>query len=241
MTLSKGLNSLLLLCIACTLFASSAQAQESSSEEAMALYERGSEAFNRGEFIESAELLEQAYALEADPTLLYNIARAYESAGDLAQAREAYERYLAEAPPDAELRQRVERRVQIIRSQPRAPQPSPDVPMVPEAPRHREVNAAPWIIFGIGVATLGAGLAVGILGVDTANRVNAASMIDGIKLRDEARTYATAANVLYAVGGLACVVGGIWGIIDVVEVETDDGASARLRLGPSSLELSGTF
>jgi iron complex outermembrane receptor protein len=45
--------------------------------------------------------LEAAYAIKPHPNVLFNIARAYQDAGRLPQALDAYRRYLASNPPDA--------------------------------------------------------------------------------------------------------------------------------------------
>jgi tetratricopeptide (TPR) repeat protein len=53
--------------------------------------------YQTGKYREAAALLEQAYQLEPDPRLLYNIARARDQAGDLREAADYYQRYMASA------------------------------------------------------------------------------------------------------------------------------------------------
>ena len=70
---------------ALTLLAASpvAQAQASAKDRALRLFEQSAEAYEAGELEKAAELLERAYALDPDPTLLYNLARTYEGLGKL--------------------------------------------------------------------------------------------------------------------------------------------------------------
>jgi tetratricopeptide (TPR) repeat protein len=50
--------------------------------------------YQNGKYRESAALLEQAYEIEPNPRLLYNIARARDQAGDLHEALDYYQRYV---------------------------------------------------------------------------------------------------------------------------------------------------
>lgn len=87
-----------------------------SSKEAFKLFAQSEKLYRAGKFREAADLLEKAYALDPEPTLLFNRARALESAGDLAEAVVAYSLYL-EKYPKAKDRVTVERRIETMRSQ----------------------------------------------------------------------------------------------------------------------------
>ena len=62
------------------------------------LFGRGRAAYDRGEYVEAAALLLEAYDCHADPALLFNAARAYDRARDRDAAIATYERYLASSP-----------------------------------------------------------------------------------------------------------------------------------------------
>ncbi|MCU0672361.1 MAG: hypothetical protein MUE69_06155 [Myxococcota bacterium] len=62
------------------------------------LFGRGRAAYDRGEYVEAATLLLEAYDCHADPALLFNAARAYDRARDRDAAIATYERYLASSP-----------------------------------------------------------------------------------------------------------------------------------------------
>lgn len=64
-------------------------------------YKAGLAAFQAGRYNEAITELKAAYLLKKLPPLLLNIAKTYEKLGDRANAISYYQRYLAEAPPDA--------------------------------------------------------------------------------------------------------------------------------------------
>jgi tetratricopeptide (TPR) repeat protein len=66
------------------------------------LVQQAAEAYNRSEPDVAINLLEQAYTLNPNPLLLYNIGRAHELAGRLERALEYYSRFLAEHPDEAQ-------------------------------------------------------------------------------------------------------------------------------------------
>ena len=63
---------------------------------------RSEDRVDAGHFAEAAALLVRAYAISPSSTLLYNMGRAYQQAGDRNNAIDAYQRYLASesAPSD---------------------------------------------------------------------------------------------------------------------------------------------
>jgi tetratricopeptide (TPR) repeat protein len=227
------------------LIAAPALAQESAED----LYRRGSTAYREGRFNEAADLLERAYALQPEPILLYNLARARESAGDVQGAYDAYTRFLAEAPADAEQRPRVTGRVEVLRAEIESRRaratPEPAVPSDPVAPpipiapmAHAEPSPVPWIVGGVGVGAVVAGLIVGILAQDRANQaMTAPSHREGTAIASDANTLAITADILFAAGGTVALVGLVWGIFDVIGTS----GQARVAIGPGGLRVSGSF
>jgi tetratricopeptide (TPR) repeat protein len=92
--------------IACILalgaFGADASAQGRSSARFRRLVQQAAEAYNRNEPDVAINLLEQAYTVNPNPLLLYNIGRAHELAGRLERAMEYYDRFLAEHPEEAQ-------------------------------------------------------------------------------------------------------------------------------------------
>jgi tetratricopeptide (TPR) repeat protein len=218
-------------------------AAEPSRERVQRLYDQAQAQYRDGKFAEAATLLRELYALEPQPILLYNLARAYEGAGDLAQTIEAYERYLG-AVPAAPNRREIRQRVATLRRQleerealeqaarQRTPPNEPAQPMtapplatsaaaVAERPRGRALSrgrrAAPWSIVGVGALTLGAGGLLGGLAVRENNAAAADPLLDGaLAHRANADRLALGANISFGIGGAALAIGTVWGLVDVV-------------------------
>lgn len=79
-----------------------AAAQARNTGRFRRLVGQAAEAYNRNEPDVAINLLEQAYTLNPNPLLLYNIGRAHELAGRLERALEYYDRFLAEHPDEAQ-------------------------------------------------------------------------------------------------------------------------------------------
>lgn len=92
------------------------------------MVDEGLAAIAEGRPLEGLAFLKRAHGIEPHPNLLFNIAKAYERAGELDQAIEHYQRYLAHEPPDAaEVRARVQslqrERAPVARPEPRSSAP----------------------------------------------------------------------------------------------------------------------
>lgn len=212
--------------------------------------------YKRGEFEVSVALLRQAYALYPQPNLLYNLARSLEGMGDAKGAVEAYENYLDTAK-DVEDRGAIERRVDTLKAQLAAKQPAvetkpeplpepksepkPEPKVEPKPEPLPQVTAAPadeprptklpWVVIAGGVAIAGGGLGAGILANSRHNAaVSATTGTDAQHLQDQAHTYATIADVLFVVGGVATAVGIVW------EIRAHSGVTARVAPGAVALE-----
>jgi hypothetical protein len=70
-------------------------------KEAARRYAEGTRAFDARDFTRAGEAFDAAYALAPHPDALWNSARAWHSAGELARAANLYARYLREARRDA--------------------------------------------------------------------------------------------------------------------------------------------
>jgi hypothetical protein len=64
-------------------------------------FAEGTRAFDSGDFLRAGEAFDAAYALAPHPDALWNSARAWHKAGELARAANLYARYLREAPEGA--------------------------------------------------------------------------------------------------------------------------------------------
>src|SRR5689334_14972253 len=113
------------IALALVLAATTAHAQE-PRDRAIALFEESQTAYNAGELERAVALLREAHDLFPEPILLYNLGRALEGLGQMAEAADAYEQYLEQAT-DVDDRAAIERRVETLRrnAEPREEEPPP--------------------------------------------------------------------------------------------------------------------
>src|SRR5262245_59109205 len=88
----------------------SAEARAKARERSVEIFVESEAHYKEGRYTEAARLLREAYAIYPEPLLLYNLGRALEGMGDLAQALETYRTYLREEPEAAD-KQVVEGRI----------------------------------------------------------------------------------------------------------------------------------
>lgn len=189
---------------------------DDTRDKALELFEDSNTAYKAGKFEDAAELLRQAYELFPEPLLLYNLGRAREGLGDPKGAIDSYERYLAEAK-QVDDRGAIERRIATLRAQ--IEQQEADARKLrevrDEAPpvdtRTDVEKYGPWATIGVGGVLVGTGIVFGIRsGAKHDDAVAAPGQRDAAELQASARHYATVANVLFVVGGLATAGGIGW-------------------------------
>ncbi len=195
---------------------------------AEALFERGEMAFAQGRLEEARRLLEQAYALDSVPVLLYNLARVEEAAGDADAALARYREYLRRFP-NAEYSPLVSRRVEVLQAQKDTRQKeaaTPDRYTPPPAPPSTALAldappdddgpslAGPITLLSLGVAGAAAGV---ILGVLSQSRYDDAEVAQNQQTAfdrfGEAQDLGRGANIAYAAAGTAAAAGALWWIL----------------------------
>lgn len=195
----------------------------SADERVVQLNEEGSELYAAGDYRRAAERFLQAYAVDQDPNLLFNVASCYEGLGDLDAAIEKYRAFLADPAADAEGRPRAERAIERLhaelaerRAPKPAPAPTPVVPTppvaVPEEPI-REPAWLPWVGLGGGAALTVLGASVYALGAaDHADVTGAPGYDDAGRVttmtRAEADDLVRSGNAKKAVGVASVSAGG---------------------------------
>lgn len=157
-------------------------------------FETGRLLFKEGDYEQAAKQFQSGYAILPRPQFLFNIARCYHKLEQLDKARDAYQRYLREAPADDPDRERATRSLDDIESKrPKEPAPPPigtppSSPQAAPAPSNANLSltAAPtpprksfarrnwWIVPVAGVVVAGAVVGI-VLGV-RANAVSCATM-----------------------------------------------------------------
>jgi len=89
---------------------------DKNADEALRLYQEGTNAYNLGEFAEAVTKYKAAFKLRAEPVFLYNIAQAYRLSGDFKEALFFYKSYLRSSP-NAQNRAEVEGRIRDMEEQ----------------------------------------------------------------------------------------------------------------------------
>jgi tetratricopeptide (TPR) repeat protein len=90
---------------------------EARRERAASEFGLGMNDYRRGDFASAARHFQSAYEALPDPAPLFNMARSWEGANEIARALDAYQRYLA-LVPDAADRQEVLARIDLLRQRP---------------------------------------------------------------------------------------------------------------------------
>ena len=215
-----------------------------SRDEVVRLVSRSARHYEAGRFDQAIELLQRAYAIEPDPTILYNLARAYEGKGELQRAVEAYRKYLDDAPKardrgsvqhrittlEVQIREKavlererdlaVRRALEARRRAARAEEEEKS------APPAGKPSVVPWIVAAIGAAVVGSGVYFGVHAHSLHGDAESAALArDAADLNSRAKTYALLANVSFAVGGAAVVGGVSWGVV----AQSSSGAPTTAR------------
>jgi tetratricopeptide (TPR) repeat protein len=199
--------------------AASSTKARSNRAQAVELFNESEASYKAGRFRDAADQLRRAYELDPDPVLLYNLARALESDGDLIGSAETYERFL-EAAPKVDDRASIEQRIANLRKlamerEVAAAQPPSAVIEQPPPKPSAVRRAAPYAVIGLGAAGLATG---GVFGAVAMARHRAAVaepvQVRSDELQSQARREASIANVAFAAGGAVAVSGLIWVLID---------------------------
>ena len=224
-----------------------------SKTRAADLFKKSVETYRAGDFKQTIDLLTEAYALEPQPVLLYNLARAQEGIGNNDAAIETYEKFLAQEP-NAKDRGAIEQRLATLRRQrderlalekrsaaQAIAQPTPLPP--PERPPYKR-SVLPYVVGGVGVVGLAAGVIFGLsANSQRDDAVAAPGQREAIGLEDDAKSSATLSNVSFVVGGVLLAAGVTWWALDL-KASKKTGTSTpamRVGLGPGIVHLEGVL
>lgn len=219
--------------------APSARPAPSAADKARAadLFKKSADAYRQGDFKRAIDLLDEAYALDPQPVLTYNRARAAEGLGNVDAAITGYEKFLADEPkaPD---RGAIEQRVATLKRQrderaalerdrdarrdepvpvpvpTPAPEPHTSAPP-PEPPPPRTHTPLPYVVAGVGAVGLVTGAIMGSLALSKKDDAVAEPVQQkSMDLKDSADGLATTSTVFFIVGGVLVAAGVAWWIVD---------------------------
>jgi tetratricopeptide (TPR) repeat protein len=226
---------------------------------AVVLFERSEVLYKEGNFAQAAVLLQQAYELEQEPILLYNLGRALESDGQLQQASEAFERYLATAklnPSErkalqarvASLKEQYETNERIKKERDEAQQRQKEAEnrlleqsQKPSAVEDSSMGPWPWVILGVGAAGLATGTVLAVMASSKHKEAEDEPIQQkALELQESANNLSTASAVFLVAGGVVAAGGLTWVLIEVLGND-DEPESVALGITPTSVWLSGRF
>jgi tetratricopeptide (TPR) repeat protein len=200
-----------------------------NESQALDLFEKGSEAYRKGNFAEAVNLLQKAYALKREPVLLYNLGRAYEGLGDLKRAAQAYADYLA-SDPNAPDRGALEQRIATLKRQAKE-RDELEQRAREESKDGRGPSVWPWFVTGIGVSGVVTGIVFGRIAASRHDKAVAEpTYVRAEDLQQNAETFATVANVLLVAGAVVAIGGIVWGVLDLSSGGRRASAPGRAEL-----------
>ena len=227
---------------------SDSQQAGDSSARFDALVVQAQAAYEAREYDRAVELFEQAYALEPQPNILYNIAHIHERAGQIDKAITRYDEFLTAPEADVDLRRdALERRkllgeIAQLRDQSgeasarAAANAAQDANLVNARAVDREeegVGAAPWGFLVLGGASLAASAVLGVLTYryDDTYSSSTDSLQERLDARDSGEATALAADITLGVGIASLGIGIVW--YAVSSSSTDAPERAGVQWGPS--------
>lgn len=227
-----------------------AQSSPNDMARAVQLNETGSELYAAGNYPAALQAFQRAYALIAEPNLLFNIAGCHERLGQRRQAIEYYRWFLDSPNGTTEGRRRAIDALSRLDSAP--PPAAPAAPAMP--PPRAEEPSAFWPLATLGAGLLLAGLGAGLY-LDGAHDHNEVTNAPGFgdasgssNLTEvEAQNLIDSGDTKKLIGGIGIGVGSalivthvaitLWRSGDAEKPE----AGAELRLVPGGWALAGKF
>jgi len=236
-----------------------------------ALNDEGTELYRARDYRRAVEKFLEAYALDGDPNLLFNVARCYDALGNVDAAIEKYEAFTRSPEVDREGRARAQ--VAIRRLQ-RPPVAAPIVPTVGRGatevaqvratdqplPRSDWTRLSRWVALGAGVAATATGTVLLVSGAHDHQQVTSAPgfgdplAVDPMKQReaqdlvDAGHTKKVAGGILLGVGAAALVTSATLFVLDDLAGAGRETSREHLSLqcapelaGGATLSLRGRF
>jgi len=194
--------------------------------------------YNEGRYDRAVAMYLEAYKLLPAAATLYNVAHIYDRKLDEPElAANFYRRYIRAPDADPKAVQRATRRIgQIKAAQESAPLELP-VPPIRRDPAPVQIqrpvepaaggSTAAWVALGVGAAAIAGGAVMGTLASDRADRFRDLDEENRQGLRDQGRTQALTADILFGVGAIAVGTGVVLMVIG------SGGDGEGLGLAPS--------
>ena len=213
------------------------------------LNEQGADLYAARDYRRAIEKFIQAYAIEPDPNLLFNIARCYEELGEADAAIEKYETFLKTPGADTRGQKRARESLAALRAGAAAPlaEDRPSRPPVEPAPQaavaEQDGALVPWLTLGGSAVFAALGTTFYLLGKSDHDEVTGArGFDDGAAVSEmthqEADDLVSAGDTKKLIGGISFGLAGALAATYVVLLVTRDDESTPEREPRPSLGLS---
>jgi tetratricopeptide (TPR) repeat protein len=219
------------------------------------LNEEGAALYAARDYRRAIEKFIQAYAVDSDPNLLFNIARCYEELGETDAAIEKYETFLKTPGADTRGRQRARESLTALREAKNSTAASAESPVEPSrsaasagpdaaplpaaANDERPSSVLPWVVLGASAAFAAAGTTFYLLGASDHSKVTDArgygdpSAVAAMTRR-EADDLVSSGDTKKLVGGISFgLAGALAATYVVLLVSADDESSPEPTPGPA--------
>ncbi|MFT5354584.1 MAG: tetratricopeptide (TPR) repeat protein [Polyangiales bacterium] len=228
--------------LALVLLASLPLSSSAQSNEVVALFEQGLEAYRLANYEEAERLFARAHTLEPLPDLSYNHARTLELLGRFGDAADVYARFLLEAPETND-REVIEARIQNLRDRQTREASADEQPE--EGPRTRGPSlVGPLVVIGGGLALGVGGVVAGLAGTSAHETAleRTTNQTDADAANRRATTLARTTNALFVLSGLALAAGATWLVVKLLRGgEGEAEREVSLELAPTGVLLRGVF
>ncbi len=206
---------------------SAGAAGEAQPATAALRYDNGVRLYSMRRYVEAAHEFEAAYSLSRRVELLFNLGRAWEDAGDVARAVDAYSRFEAAGAPGYDLAslqaalQRLRARLPVERPAPPVVVRAAPVVVAPTPPRApaRGAPVGPIVLMSIGGAALVGAIPLWVSARSTYDDLVAVcpTRTCPVEFEGDARRaerFAVAGDVLVGVGAASLAAGLTWLLLD---------------------------
>lgn len=218
-----------------------ASASSNSAATVAQLNEEGAALYGARDYRRAIEKFIQAYAVDSDPNLLFNIARCYEELGEVDAAIEKYEAFLELPGADARGRQRARDSLQALRASKQSAGTAASVSsdgadgaggeaeqLAARVSPEEGSSVLPWLTLGGSIAFAAVGTTFYLMGASDHDRVTSADGYgdpNGVSpmTRREADDLASSGDTKKLIGGIGFGVAGALAVTYVVLLLTEGG------------------
>jgi hypothetical protein len=205
------------------------------------LSDEGTQLYQDRDYRKASEKFLQAYGIDPDPNLLYNIAKCYEALGDKAAAIDKYEQFVNAPGADSVGRVKAQEALAILKA------PAGSAPGQPKDASHAGKTNVPAIAaFAVG----GAGVVVGsVFGITSLNKQ---SDLNNVCTNRQCpptsknditslKTQSTISTIGFIVGGVGVAAGAVFLIVGRSGGGAEKSAGVSPYVGLGSAGITGSF